>query len=109
MVIDFIYLEEVVSKLREIDEKFRKLGDRRFKRGKGLSFGTNISKLDGGTRNFRFRSCILCFKVYDLDECVEFLKKFLIERRNFVKEKGLCFGCYSFEYIVKFCKSRKFC
>lgn len=64
-------------------------------------------KVIGG--NFFFVSCILCLKVYYLDECVEFFKKFLGERRDFIKEKGLCFGCYSFEYIVKFCRSRRFC
>ena len=106
---DPIYSEEVVSKSKESDEKFRKPGDRRFKRGKGSSFGTIISKPDGGTRNPRSRSCTLCFKAHDLDECAEFLKKPLTERRNFVKEKGLCFGCYSSEHIAKLCKSRKSC
>jgi len=106
---DPIYSEEVVSKSRETGEKFRKPGDRRFNRGKGSSFGTNISKPDGGTRNPHSRSCTLCSKAHDLDECAEFLRKPLTERRNFVKAKGLCFGCYSSEHIAKLCKSRKSC
>ena len=68
-----------------------------------------MSKPDGSMRNSRSCSCILCSKAHDLDECHEFLKKLLTERRNFVKEKGLCFGCFSSEHIVKFCKSRKSC
>ena len=68
-----------------------------------------MSKPDGSTRNPRSRSCTLCSKAHDLDECSEFLKKPLTERRNFGKEKGLCFGCYSSEHIAKFYKSRKSC
>ena len=106
---DPIYSEETVVRSKDGDAKFCRLRDRRFKREKGSSFGTNMSKPDGSTRNPRFRSCTLCSKPHDLDECSEFLKKPLTERRNFVKEKGLCFGCYSSEHIAKLCKSRKSC
>ena len=44
-----------------------------------------------------------------MDECAEFLKKTLGERRDFNKEKGLCFGCYSSEHIAKLCRSRRSC
>ena len=106
---DPIYPEEMVSRSRDTDEKFRKPQYRRSRRDKGSNFGTNISKPDGGRRNSGSRSCTLCSKAHDLDECTEFLKKPLTEWRNFVKEKGLCFGCYSSEHIAKLCKSRKSC
>ena len=106
---DPIYSEETVARAKDGDVKFRRSGDRRFKRQKGSSFRTNMSKPDGSTRNPRSRSCALCSKPHDLDECSEFLKKPLTEKRNFVKEKGLCFGCYSSEHIAKLCKSRKSC
>ena len=51
--------------------------------------------------------CTLCSKAYHLDECTEFLKKPLGERRDFIKEKGLCFGCYSSEHIAKLYRSRR--
>ena len=54
-------------------------------------------------------SCILCSKAHHLDECAEFLKKPLGERRDFIKEKSLCFGCYSSEHIAKLCRSRRSC
>ena len=106
---DPVYSEETVARPKDTDVKFRRTGDRRFRRDKGSSFGTNVSKPDGSTRNPRSLSCALCSKAHDLDECSEFLKKPLTERRNFVKEKGLCFGCYSSEHIAKLCKSRKSC
>lgn len=106
---DLIYFEEIVVILKDGDVKFCRLGDWRFRRDKGLSFEINMLKLYEIMRSFCVCSCILCFKLYDLDECFEFLKKLLMEWRNCVKEKGFCFGCYSFEYIVKLCKGRKFC
>ena len=54
-------------------------------------------------------SCTLCSKAHHLDECAEFLKKTPGERRDFIKEKGLCFGCYSSEHIAKLCRSRRSC
>ena len=32
-----------------------------------------------------------------------------MEWRNFIKQKGLCFGCYSSEHIAKLCKSKRAC
>ena len=106
---DPIYSEETVARSRDGDVKFCRPGDRRFRRDKGSSFGTIMSKPGGSTRNPRSRCCTLCSKAHDLDECSEFLKKPSTDRWNFVKEKGLCFGCYSSEHIAKFCKSRKYC
>ena len=98
---DPIYSEETVARSKNGDVKFRRSGDRRFKREKG-------GRMES-TRNPPSRSCNLCCKPHDLDECSEFLKEPLTERRNFVKDKGLCFGCYSSEHIAKLCKSRKSC
>ena len=54
-------------------------------------------------------SCTLCSKAHHLDECAEFLKKPLEDRRDFIKEMGLCFGCYSPEHIAKLCRSKRSC
>ena len=32
-----------------------------------------------------------------------------MERRDFIKKRGLCFGCYSSEHIAKLYKSKKTC
>ena len=32
-----------------------------------------------------------------------------MERRDFIKQKGLCFGCYSSEHIAKLCKGKRTC
>ena len=33
-------------------------------------------------------------KTHDLDDCQIYLKKSLQERKEFLKDKGLCFACY---------------
>ena len=42
-------------------------------------------------------------------DVLSFLKKSLVERRDFVGNIGVCFGCYSSEHIVKSGKSGRLC
>ena len=46
---------------------------------------------------------------HHLDECAEFLKKPLVERRDLIKQKGSCFGCYSSEHIANLWKGKRTC
>ena len=52
---------------------------------------------------------MLCGDSHDLEDCRRFMEKSLDERTNFVKEKQLCFGCFSSNHIVKGCKQRRTC
>ena len=38
--------------------------------------------------------CIVCNALHNLDECKEYLKKSLAERRALITKKGLCYACY---------------
>ena len=53
--------------------------------------------------------CVVCHMMHDLDQCTEFKKQTLAQRKNFMRMKGMCFGCYSQGHIAKFCKQRKTC
>ena len=72
LAMDPICFEETVMRSRDRDIKFRGLGDLRNRREKGSRFGTNVSKPGGNTRKPRVRSCSLCSKSHDLDECLSF-------------------------------------
>ena len=78
-------------------------------RGRGTSFATGLSEKNGTKRNSNRISCTLCSKRHHLDGCAKFLKKSLVERRDFVGNIGVCFGCYSSEHIVKSGKSGRLC
>ena len=48
-------------------------------------------------------------KTHDLDDCVEFLKKTMDERKSFLYEKKLCFACYESDHVSKGCIKRRTC
>ena len=54
-------------------------------------------------------SCKMCGKTHDLDVCKEYLKKTLQERREFLKDKDLCFACYQAGHRSNGCARRKTC
>ena len=106
---DPVFSEEIVSKPHHDEKdkgthfKFRR-GSR--SRGKGTSLATGL-KQEG--RNKQSASCSLCKKPHNLNDCEQFLTKTLTERREFVMEKKLCFGCFSDQHIAKNCKERQTC
>jgi len=54
-------------------------------------------------------TCKMCGKSHDLDDCKEYLKKSLQERREFLKENELCFACYSGGHRSNGCAQRRTC
>ena len=58
----------------------------------------------------RFPSCPFCNSYnHDLDNCPNFAKKTIEERRLFVQEARLCFGCLCLGHVSKRCRNRKVC
>ena len=71
------------------------------------SFSTDakIKTLDNDTRS----KCTLCQGNHPLDNCNTFFAKPLQERKTFVMQKGLCFGCMEPSHRSKECKMCKSC
>ncbi|KAK2564378.1 hypothetical protein P5673_011803 [Acropora cervicornis] len=106
---DPVYSEESISRSVDTVDKHHKQNERKPKRGRRTNFATDLlTKKDIGGNSLSI-SCTLCSKAHLLDECAEFLKKPLEDRRNFIKEKGLCFGCYSPEHVAKHCRNKRSC
>ena len=61
-----------------------------------------------GSRNPAI-TCKLCYKGHDLDDCQAYLKKSLAERKEFLREKGLCFACYDPGHRSNGCAKRRTC
>ena len=51
----------------------------------------------------------MCSKPHDLNECEEFGKKTLPERKDLIREKGLCFGCLKPGHISSKCNDQLVC
>ena len=54
-------------------------------------------------------TCKLCCKGHDLDDCQAYLKRSLAERKEFLREKGLCFACYDPGHRSNGCAKRRTC
>ncbi|XP_028406789.1 uncharacterized protein LOC114529231 [Dendronephthya gigantea] len=104
---DQVFSEDFSERSKE--ESKDKFGDTgRYRRDKGTrNFGT-VVKGDNKDKE-RTKSCILCLKPHNLNECEEFRKKTLLERKGFIREKGLCFGCLKQGHISSKCNDKLTC
>ena len=55
------------------------------------------------------QSCKLCQANHDLDDCDKFKEKPLVQRRDYLKENGLCFACYQQGHRSRGCTRKRMC
>ena len=67
-------------------DKQHKQSERKPKTGRSTNFATDLSTKKAIGGNSLPISCTLCSKAHHLDECAEFLKKPLEDRRDFIKD-----------------------
>ncbi len=84
--------------------------DHVFKKDKVASFATSVSLHESTVRKAgRQNSCQLCQHDHDLEECEAFLAKSVDDRRVFLKENRMCFGCFAHGHISKGCLHKRRC
>ena len=77
--------------------------------GKKTSQGTSHLTLNTVNAN-QNSACHFCQKTnHPLEKCFKFKSKPMQERKAFIIEKKLCFGCLSPGHSSKFCKQRLYC
>ena len=104
---DPVFSEEYLEKLKE-ESKDKSSDSRRYQRSKSTrSFGTEAREKE--EHKGRIKKCTLCSKPHDLDECEEFGKKTLPERKDLIRERGLCFGCLKPGHISSKCNDKLVC
>ncbi|XP_048580093.1 uncharacterized protein LOC125561061 [Nematostella vectensis] len=54
-------------------------------------------------------TCLYCKENHDIDVCKKFKEMSLKERRNFVKEKNVCFACFQCGHVSKGCLNKRTC
>ncbi|XP_052071218.1 uncharacterized protein LOC127709652 [Mytilus californianus] len=89
----------------------------RFQRGKYDNqrrnvLATETSRVPDKNHNSynKDQTCTFCKKTgHFINSCYQFLGKSVNERKNFAKEKGLCFGCLGYGHTSKKCQKRKKC
>ncbi|KAJ8017937.1 hypothetical protein HOLleu_44344 [Holothuria leucospilota] len=60
------------------------------------------------SKSFKVK-CFLCSQAHHIDDCPLFLKWSLGERKTFIKEKRLCYGCIKPGHIAQACRNRIVC
>lgn len=108
---DPIYSKEaLIGKRTEIKDK-RKSGDY------SSSFATNVDqsapslKPEGKIESevLKTNQCPCCKQDHQLDECYNFTKRSIEDKKLFLKERRMCFSCYGHNHIAKGCLQKKKC
>lgn len=60
-------------------------------------------------QNQRKDVCYLCGGTHDLDDCKDYMKKTLTERRKFLFEQRLCYACYKTGHRSRGCTKKRQC
>lgn len=68
-----------------------------------------VANVNVANRSDRRRNCVLCEGNHELDDCKQFLTKSLEGRKQYAKQKGLCFGCLHAGHLSRKCRQRKRC
>lgn len=68
-----------------------------------------VSDGAGLSSNHGNRSCYFCSRAHDLDNCELFSKRTPELKREFLREKNMCFACYGTGHLSKNCSNRQKC
>ena len=60
-------------------------------------------------RSERKSECIFCKGDHKLEDCQAFVIQPMFERKKFIREKGLCYGCLKRGHLTKKCRKRSTC
>ena len=75
---------------------------------KTANFATDVSSANNHLDQYA-SSCLFCKQRHDLDHCKAFTNKTIEDRREFIKEKRLCFACYGTDHFSKACTHKRKC
>ncbi|XP_060585528.1 uncharacterized protein LOC132741396 [Ruditapes philippinarum] len=78
-------------------------------KSQGRSYLSHTQDTNRSSSSFPNISCPLCQGPHNIDVCASFLKKSVVDRKTFIKEKRLCFGCLRSGHVSKMCRKRKTC
>jgi hypothetical protein len=74
-----------------------------------ISFATGINPYTVRDKNNAPSTCVLCHHQHDLEDCNIFINKNMDDKRAFIKDKRLCFGCFGSDHMSKGCMHRHKC
>ena len=115
MATDPIFLREALERTNRPDDKARprptsyRLNVPKRPTYRFTSHVTTATDSSSGSKVQHSSCCILCNGTHDLDECKTYLKKALVDRKYFLTQKGLCYGCYGTGHMSRGCAQKRRC
>ena len=111
---DPVFSPQTLKEERKIDKRNedKEQGVRKWKSSKySSSFSTNIDSPQPRMRDQppNVHRCSICTRSHSLENCQEFKKMNLKQRKDFIMKMELCFGCLGFGHVSRRCHSRKKC
>ena len=111
---DLVFSPQTLKEERKIDKRNedKEQDMRKWKSSKySSSFSTNIDSPQPRMRDQppNVHRCSICTRSHSLENCQEFKKMNLKQRKDFIMKMELCFGCLGFGHVSRRCHSRKKC
>ena len=111
---DPVFSPQTLKEERKIDKRNedKEQDMRKWKSSKySSSFSTNIDSPQPRIRDQppNVHRCSICTRSHSLENCQEFKKMNLKQRKDFIMKMELCFGCLGFGHVSRRCHSRKKC
>ncbi len=98
---DPVFSRQALDKIGQDDKTKVKKGIK----GPTQRYISNLT-IDGRTHS---QSCLLCKGRHDLDDCKDYMKKSLSDRRAFKASSKLCYACYGEGHTSRGCLKRRTC
>ena len=76
---------------------------------KAMTMKTSSSNDESKKTEQRRSSCLFCGNCHRLEECPTFASQHMTDKRKFIREKGLCYGCLRRGHLSKKCRRRSTC
>ncbi|XP_046560554.1 uncharacterized protein LOC124269575 [Haliotis rubra] len=54
-------------------------------------------------------ACYFCKEQHDMDDCKQFAQKSLTDKRAYLRDNKMCYGCYGYNHAVKGCMKKRTC
>lgn len=99
--------EDSSSKRETNDRNFRKVGT--FLSGAERKPDAQAKGETPIMKTVRPPECSYCHGAHDIDTCRRFLARSMEDRKEYVKQKGWCFGCLEEGHVARRCQQRRKC
>ncbi|RUA07048.1 MAG: hypothetical protein DSY43_00675 [Gammaproteobacteria bacterium] len=107
---DPVFSKQALAKSTTRDQQARTTKVDNYQRGRTYRVTSHAINAESSATSQASSKCMLCkVETHDLDDCKCFKEKTLADRKKFLAEKQLCYGCYKPGHRSRGCIQKKEC